>query len=226
MNESKDSVAMGDIRWGAAALALGAILFVIGVVLGLQTFSGNWDRSVGATLPDTASLIQERWPRFRAIWSVELLAALLMSSAAFLLQRRSQGGSRWMPNSAVWVVVGIGSIIVAVSYALTLGSYPSALAAFTEEPAVFTSLRGGILFLHMTGSILQLLGLLAALFSEFRWKGREMPDRIVHVAAGMSLLGILAGIGGLIPPELGAAPIFLAGAALGLAIWMKAGRPA
>jgi hypothetical protein len=211
-------------RWGGAALALGSIIFVMGIIFGLRAFSGNWDTTVEATLPSTAALIQERWASFRVIWSAELLGSLLVASAALLLQRRPQAGRRWMPAGVVWVVVGLGSVLVAASYALTLGSYPPALDAFAEEPAVFAALRGGLLSLHLIGSILQGLGLLAALAVELRWKGRGVPDRIVQVGAGVTVLGILAAVGGLIPGEFGAAAVFLGGALLGLAIWMRGGR--
>ena len=89
---------------------------------------------------------------------------------------------------------------------------------------MFAALPGGALFMHSIGSILQLLGLLAALAIEFRWKGREVPDRLVHGGAGVTLLGILAAVGGLILGEFIAAATFLGGALLGLAIWMRAGR--
>ncbi len=125
-----------EVRWAGAALAFGATLFVLGIFLGLEAFEGDWDTSIGSTLPDTAALIQEKWPRFRAIWSGELLGSLLMALAAFLLQRRPQATARWLPASVVWTVVGIGSLLVAVSYGLTLGGYPAALAAFQEQPAL------------------------------------------------------------------------------------------
>lgn len=225
MIESTTTVPASEARWSGAALALGAILFVLGIVLGLQAFSGNWDTSVGTTLPDTAALIQERWSSFRAIWLAELLGALLMALAAFMLQRRPQAGARWIPASLVWLVVALGSMIVAVAYTLTLGSYPPALATFAEEPAVFAALRGGILFMHMTGSTLQLLGLLAALVIEFRWKGRELPDRLVQGGAGVALVGIVAAAASLIPAEFGAGALFLASVLLGLAICIRGGKP-
>jgi hypothetical protein len=217
------ATAAREARWGGAALALGSALFMGGIVLGLRAFSGDWDTSVGATLPDTAALIQERWGSFQAIWSAELLGALLLASGALLLQRRPEAGPRWVPTAVVWVV---GSVLVAVAQALTLGSYPPALAAFSEEPAVFAALRGGVLGLHSTGSVLQLLGLLAALAIELRWGGRGVPDRLVHGGAGVAVLGILAAVGGLIPGVYGAAAVFAAGALLGLSIWARAGRAA
>jgi hypothetical protein len=49
------SMAAGrEVRWAGAALALGATLFVLGIILGLRAFEGNWDTSLGPTLPQTA----------------------------------------------------------------------------------------------------------------------------------------------------------------------------
>ncbi len=214
-----------EVRWAGAALALGATFFVMGIFLGLDAFEGDWDRSIGPTLPDTAALIQERWPRFRAIWSGELLGALLFALAAFLLQRRPQASAYWLPASVAWTVVGVGSVLVAVSYGLTLGGYPAALAAFQEQPALFATLRGCVLFLHAVGSVLQLLGLIGALVTEFRWRGRSLPDRLVHVGAGAGLLAAAAATGGLVPGEYGAAALFLAAVLLGAAIWMRPAAP-
>ena len=215
-----------ETRWAGAMLVVGSTLYILGVVLGLEAFSGNWDTSVGPTLPDTAALIQERWSSFRGIWSAELLGSLLFASAALLLQRRPQAGRRWMPAGVVWVVVAVGSVMLAVAYALTLGSYPPALDAFADEPAVFAALRGGLLRVHSIGSILQLLGLLVALAIELRWKGEGLPDRLVQVGAGVTLLGILAAVAGLVPGVYIAAAVFFGGGLLGLAICWRGGGTA
>ncbi len=215
-----------EVRWGGALLAFGAMLFVLGTFMGLEAFDGEWDTSIGPTLPDTAALIQERWPRFRAIWSGELLGALLMALAAFLLQRRPQASARWLPASVAWTVMGIGSVLVAVSYGVTLGGYPPALAAFPEQPALFATLRGSVLFLHAVGSILQLLGVLGALVTEVRWKGRALPDRLLQIGAGVGLLGAVAAAAGLVPGVYVASALFLAAVLLGASIWMRPVAPA
>jgi hypothetical protein len=221
------SMAAGrQVRWAGAALALGATLFVLGIIFGLRAFDGNWDTSLGPTLPQTAALIHERWSSFRVIWLGELVGSLLMAVAAFLLLRRPRTRPGWLPVGVAWIVVAVGSTIVAVSYSLTLGAFPPALARFEEQPGLFATLRGGALFLHMVGSILQLLGLVALLAAEFRWRGRSLADRLVQVGVAVVVTGIAAAAGGRVPGEFGAAAIFLAAALLGLAISMGAGAPA
>jgi hypothetical protein len=226
MNAAASLVARREVRWAGAALALGATLFVLGIILGLWAFDGNWDTSLGPTLPQTAALIHERWSSFRVIWLGELLGSLLMAVAAFLLLRRPLSPPGWLPLSVAWIVVAVGSTILAASYSLTLGGFPPALAVFEEQPALFATLRGGVLFLHMIGSILQLLGLLAVLATEFRWRGRSPADRLIQAGAAVVAAGIAAAAGGLVPGEFSAAAIFLAAALLGLAIWLGAAAPA
>jgi hypothetical protein len=221
------SIAPGrEVRWASAALALGAALFVLGTILGLDAFDGSWDTSVGPTLPATVSLIEERWPRFRAIWGGEMLGSLLMALAALVLQRRPQASARWLPVSMAWTSVGVGSVLVAASYCLTLGGYPTALAAFQEQPALFATLRGGILFLHAVGSVFQLLGVLGALITEMRWRGSALPDRLLQIGAGVALLGAVAAVGGLVPGVYGATALFGAAVLLGAAIWLRPAAPA
>jgi hypothetical protein len=218
---SAAAASVRETRWAGGALALGASLFVLGVIAGLRAFEGDWDTSVGPSLPTTAALIHGKWATFRLIWLGEMFGALLIALAAFLLHRRPQQSVRWLPAGAAWIVVAIGSLIVAVSYTVTLGGYPPALAAFEEQPALFATLRGGVLFMLMIGSILQLVGLLAVLATEFRWKGRAIADRLVHVAVGVVVLGIAVSAGGIVAGEYGAAAIFFAGALLGAAIWTR-----
>jgi hypothetical protein len=223
-----DAAAMqpAELRWAGAALALGGLLFVLGVILGLRAFGGEWDTGTGPTLPRTAALIQENWPGFRLIWSGELAAAMLLAVAAFLLQRRPQERRRWLPAAVAWIGVGTGSLLVAVSYAVTLGSYPAALASFDGQPALFAALRGASLSIHATGSVLQLLGLIGALAIEFRWQARAVPDRLVQAGSGVALLGFAAAVTGLVPGESAAAGVFTAAALLGAAIWLRAGESA
>jgi uncharacterized protein len=215
-----------ELRWAAAALGLGGVLFVSGVVLGLRAFGGEWDTSLGPTLPQTAELIRTKWPEFRIIWFGELLGALLLAMASLLLQRRPQERRRWLPAAVVWSAVGVGSLLVAVAYAITLGSYPHALAAFNEQPALFAALRGTTLAIHAVGSVMQLLGLIGAISIEFRWQGRSLPDRLVQAAAGVALLGSATALAGLIAGEYVAAAIFAATVLLGMAIWQRAGESA
>jgi hypothetical protein len=222
--EVASSTSRAEIRWGAVALSLGALLFVAGVILGLRAFSGSWDTSVGPTLPATAALLDARWPDFTRIWSGELIGAVLMAVGAFVLQRGPSSASGWVPVNFVWIVVAVGSLIVATSYAFVLGSYPPALAAFAEEPAVFGAIRGGTLRLHAAGSVLQLLGILTLLALEFRLRGKALPDRLVQAGALIAAGGIVLAAGGLMPGPLVAAAVFLAAALLGGALWTRAGR--
>jgi hypothetical protein len=215
--------ASNEIRWAAAALVVGCSLFIGGIVLGLRTFAGDWDRTVGLTLPTTAGIIRDNWPVFRQIWFGEMCAALLIAVAAFQVQSAGRPHGTRVPRGPVWIVVGVGSILVAVQYAFTLGSYPPALEVFEQNPSLFAALRGGVLFVSAAGSVLQLGGLLILILASFRWKVLAPSDRLNQTAAAISLSGIALAITGLIPGEYGAAAVFLGGAILGVAMWRTPG---
>jgi hypothetical protein len=221
--EIVSSTSITEVRWGTGALSLGALLLVAGAIFGFRAFSGTWDTTVGPTLPATASLIDEQWPAFRRIWFGEMIGALLMAVGAFVLQRGPSDASARLQVNFMWIIVAVGSTIVAVSYAFVLGSYPPALAAFGEEPAVFGAIRGGSLRVHAAGSVLQLLGILALLAIKFRMKGKELPDRLVQAGATVATAGIVLAAAGLMPGPLVAAAVFLAAAFLGGALWAWVG---
>jgi hypothetical protein len=72
-----------EVRWAGAALALGATLFVLGIILGLRAFEGNWDTSLGPTLPMLVFVVVAFvsgsrvtfWPSLRAGAGVTTTAA-------------------------------------------------------------------------------------------------------------------------------------------------------
>ena len=213
-----------EMRWAAAGLSVGALLFVSGIVLGLEAFAGNWDRSIGLTLSSTAAVIHEKWNVFRWIWFGEMCAAILIAGASLILGLASSPTARRGPRAFLWILVGIGSILVAAQYAFTLGSYPPALAAFEQEPVLFAAVRGGVLMVSAVGSVLQLAGLIVILFMGFRWRGAALADRLIQAAVMIVLLGIALSATGMIAGELGAAAVFFAAAILGATLWLGSGQ--
>lgn len=214
--------APNEIRWAAGALISGGLLFVGGIVLGLAAFAGEWDRTVGPTLPTTAGIIRDNWPAFRRIWFGEMCAALLIAVASFLFQSSAGANKTRIPLGMLWIVVGIGSILVAIQYAFTLGSYPPALASFEQDPSLFAALRGGVLSVSAVGSVLQLGGLLTIILIELRWKAGATLHKVIQGAAAVAIGGIALAAIGLMPGEYGAAAVFLGGAMLGAAMWRRA----
>ncbi len=142
-------------RWGGAALALSAVLYMIAIVLFVTLYGRPEGTGPGGsvTLADTATHMHARWNLARGLWCTELIGALLIVLAASLLQHRRQTGLYWLPASVAWIAVAVGASILTVMYAITLGSYPPALAEFQEQPALFAALGGGGAqrFLHRDG---------------------------------------------------------------------------
>lgn len=219
-------------RWGGAALACGAVLYMIAIVLYVAVYGRPEATGPGnrVTLADTAAHMREGWNLVRGIWFTEMTGALLMGLAAFVLQRRRPTGLTWLPASAAWNAVGIGAVILTVMYAFTLGSYPPALAALQEQPAIFEALRGGMLSLFYIGMAAMFLGLAGAFLAEMTARESVLPKWVAFIGAAVTALttirwlamfaGIIGGLGPASAP-LGLVAFLLVGV-LGLSIWRRA----
>jgi hypothetical protein len=209
-----------NLQWGGALLAIGSILFAVAIPLFLNII-GKWDTSVGGTLNNTVNLFQIKWRNISLIWTGELFGSILLAVAGLQLHKKLYNTGRFIPASVLWALLCVGSLLVAISYALTIGSYPSALEAFVKVPDLFVVIRSGMLALHAVGSIIQLIALLFLLIIEFRWSGKTIANRLVQAGMGFALIGIILSFTGLIDANYFAAGIFLGAALLGVAIWIK-----
>jgi hypothetical protein len=200
---------VGEIRWGGAALALGAVLYITAIILGRAVFGAPEGTGPGGrvTLADTAAHIRARWNLAQGLWSTEMAGALLIGLAALVLQRRRQAGPPWLPGSVAWIAVGVGASILTAQYAFTVGSYPPALAVFQEQPAIFAALRGGMRNLFYIGMAAMFFGLSGAFLAEASGTDSVVPKWVALIGAAVTLLATIrwiamfAGIiGGLSPP--------------------------
>jgi hypothetical protein len=209
-----------DHRWGGALLAFGSFLFAIAIPLFLNII-GEWDTSVGDTLNNTVNLFQVKWKYVSLIWTGELIGSILLAVAGLQLHKRHYSTGRFVPASVLWAVLCVGSLLVAIGYALAIGSYPSALEAFVKVPDLFVVIRSGMLALHAVGSIIQLIAILVLLIVEFRLNENSIANRLIQAGMGFALIGIILSFTGLIDANYFAAGIFLGAALLGVAIWIK-----
>lgn len=218
-------------RWGGAALALGAVLYVAAIIL-FVTLYGRPEGTGpggGVTLADTAAHMHNRWTLARGLWCTELIGALLIGLAASLLQHRRQSDAQWLPANAAWIAVAVGASILTVMYAITLGSYPPALAAFPEQPAVFASLSGGMRSAFYIGMAAMFLGLTGAFVAEALATDTVLPRWLAFVGTAVHLLATIRWIAmfeGFIrqpSPPLGVTAFLLAGA-FGLSICRRGGE--
>lgn len=113
--------------------------------------------------------------------------------------------------------------MLAVAFALTLGSYPPALLALEDNPEIFATVRGGVRNLYVTGSTVALLGHLVLFLREGIAKDGVVPRSwLLGMVVAVALAATAAAVGLLRPSTAGAVSLFAA-ALLGLAIW-RAGR--
>jgi hypothetical protein len=179
-----------EIRWGGAGLALGAVLYMIAIVLFVAVYGQPEGTGPGGrlVLADTAAHMRERWSLVHGLWCTEMMGALLIGLAAFALQRRRPTGFPLLPASVAWIAVGVGASILTVMYAFTLGSYPPALAAFQEQAAVFAALRGGMASLFYIGMAVMFFGLAGAFVAEMSAAKRILPRWVAFVGAAVTVL--------------------------------------
>lgn len=219
-------------RWGGAILALGALAYVVAVSLYVVLYGQPVATGPGgeATLADRVAHLQGRWRLAQTMWFVEMLAAVLIAIAGFVLQHRTTTVRTALPPRVAWTTVGVGAVLLALMYAFMLGGYPDAAAAFGEEPALFAALNGIATFLFNFGTAVVFFGLAGAFAAEIAPQGVvSRPLALAGVA--FSLLGTVVALGMLVGVGAmeAAAPVGLVGflltAYLGLSIWRK-GLPA
>jgi hypothetical protein len=66
------------------------------------------------------------------MWLVEVLAAVLIAAAAFVLLHHVSAVKTWLPPRVAWALVGVGTMLLSLMYAFMLGGFPAAAAASKE----------------------------------------------------------------------------------------------
>ncbi len=206
------------MRFGGAILFIGVLLTVL--TIGFEVRIG-WVALISGepSVEDLATFMQSHWSALRWIWGGQMLGTFFTALAALLLMQGLHLQHRWFSTGILWSVVFIGAILVTVAFGFTLGSYPPSIAAFEQSPELFETIRTGVRFLYDMGG----LGLFSAIFVLFVWEGIAnqgvMPKSWLVGTAVVVIFVIVAGISGLLAPQLAGAVIFLIQGVLGLAYW-------
>ena len=166
--ETAATHALAEMRWAGASLAVGAVLYMIAIILFATLYGHPEGTGPGGnvTLVDIAEHTRARWKLSQGLWSMEMAGALLIGLAALILQRGRRTGPSWLPTSVAWSAVAVGASTLTVMYAFTLGSYPPALAAIHEQTALFAALRGGVRSLFHVGMAAMFFGFTGAFIGE------------------------------------------------------------
>lgn len=223
----------GSTRAGGALLAFGALAYAVAVVVYVVLYGqpAPADPEAGVTVAARVAHYQGRHTLAHALWAVELVAALSIAVAGFVLHGRGMRvGSAWLSGVA-WTTVGVGALLLSLMYAVMLGGYPSAAAAFATEPGLFAALNGIATFLFDFGSAVLFLGLAGAFAAE-SGSPEVLPAGVAKAGAMLSLLSALVAVGMLadVAALSAAAPLglamYLLAAYHGFALWRKTGRSA
>lgn len=186
-------------RAGGALLALGALTYAVTIVAyvvlyGQPTGTGTdgW-----VTMANRVAHYVSKQQLATALWLLEFTATVLLAVAGFVLHhRRRQPGKRFAPAVA-WTVVGVGSIMLSLMYAVMIGGYPSAAAVFATEPGLFSALNGIAVFVFNAGNAVVFAGLACAFVAETS-AARAFPRRLGTAGSVLSVISTVVALGMLI----------------------------
>ncbi len=214
-------------RWGGVILTLGAVLYTIAILAYLIVYGQPAGTGAGGevTAGDSVRHLLANWRLVEGIWFAEMVAALLLGLAGFVLHTGQQTGCAWLPARAAWIAVGMGGTILTVMYAFTLGAYPPALVAYDSQPATFAAFRAAATALFYAGSAVLFFGLAGAFLAQASGPGSLIPRWVAFGGAAAALIAtiqataLLVGLKQLAIAAPSAIVTFLLASLLGLAIW-------
>lgn len=211
-------------RWGGAALALGALAYTVAIVAFVVVYGQPGGTGGEVSLADRAAHYLSRQRAAHVIWSIEILAALALSIAGFVLLPRASAGGRRFPARLAWATLGVGSVFLATMYPVMLGGYPAAASSGSLD--LFDALNRVATFVFNLGNVVVFAGLAGAFASE-AGPGGAVPKGLALTGAAVCALGAVGGLGMLagVGAMSAAAPVGLVGFVLagylGLSIWRK-----
>lgn len=162
---------------------IGGLFLILGSLVLLTTiyfeYSIGW---IGTTRTDkeTNEFILGNWESLKHIWTWQMLSHFIYTIGYFLLLKKANILMR-----IIWTILLMCSLLMLVAFGLTLGAYYPALEAYSSEPTIFQTIKGGIGYLYQFGRYGLLLFLVAFLVETLNKNGK-----IVKVF-GLTFLGFI-----------------------------------
>ena len=204
-----------EIRLGGILLSLGALLTMICILLEVQAGWASLFTEMPRTDNEAGRFLAANWGAMRPIWTWSLIGNVLLAVASLLLLRVPRPVGR-LPASLFWAGYFIGSLLLVVSFAISLGSYPAAFTVLEDRPYVFETVRGTPLYLFQIGALAGL-----SVFAIYFQQGFSQAGAIARGQAVVTLLLIIAAfvavVLGLVSVAVFALACFLVPLLLGLA---------
>ncbi len=215
-------------RAGGAMLAAGTLCYAVTVVAYVVLYGQPDGTGAGGavTLADRVSHLQARWRLAQVLWLVEMVAALLIAIAGFVLHNRQSTARSSLSPGLAWTTVGVGAMLLSLMYAFMLGGYRGAATAYDTEPGLFAALNGIATFLFNVGNAIVFLGFAGAFATEATSTGvvsRGLASAGVAfcLLSALVALGMLMGIGVLSAAAPLGLVVFLLTSYLGFALWRR-----
>ena len=144
-----------EIRIGGIFLSLGALITIICILLEVNEGWASLVVEMKRTDYEAGKFLFEHWQNMSSIWNWSLFGNVFLAIASILLLRPAKKNG-WFPSSLFWSVHFIGSLLLIISFAISLGSYYNALSVIDDKLYLFETLRGTPLYLFNIGALFQL----------------------------------------------------------------------
>lgn len=201
--------ALNEKKASGFFLFLGAIIILITIIF---EYKIGW---IGTERLDseTPQFMLENWDELRLIWAWQVLGYFLFILAYLMILKEAKGYKRLF-----WSILFIGGLLIISSFGFTLGSYFPALEVYSQEPAIFNSIRGGVGVLYRSGKISLLFFVFIFLWETFSSKGeikKETGIISISIFLGSLLIGFITNL----PIKVAGATFFLLPMVIGYFYW-------
>lgn len=171
-----------ELRMGGLLLSLGALITIICILLEVNAGWASLVVEMKRTDLEAGKFLYENWDEMNSIWNWALYGNVFLVLSSMNLFKVNQKIG-WFPSSLFWAVYFLGSLMLIISFALSLGSYPNAFKVLDDELYLFEALRGAPLFLFNLGALFQ-----TSVFIIYFFEGFSKRGRVPQWIAGITLL--------------------------------------
>ncbi|AYN67111.1 hypothetical protein D1013_06880 [Euzebyella marina] len=144
-----------EIRYGGILLILGALTTIMCILLEVNAGWASLIVEIKRTDYEAGKFLFKNWNEMSSIWNWALFGNVFLAIASILLIKDTKKIG-WFPSSFFWSIYLIGSALLIVSFAISLGSYFNALKVIDDQPYLFETIRGTPLYLFNVGALFQL----------------------------------------------------------------------
>lgn len=203
-----------EIKLGGALLLIGVVIFFITVYLEFQI---GWIGSPRSQDPAAVPhFIKAHWGSLKGIWGWQTVASFLFTLGYFHLTKIKRTVFK-IPLGSLWTVLFITSIMVLVSFGITLGSYEQAVSVYDTNPEQFNTIRAAVLGLHGFGREFNTVIMLLIFIYEIFSKNGVIPKVLGYVVLGVLIVSFSLMLLDIIPGKMIGLVFFLMPLTLGYA---------